>query len=117
MERAEESHGGDMTALMLDYDGPLPQDLIYRIRYLAQTLHWRIGEVRVDKTRRGYHVVVDVKKRLPFAIVVAAQALLGSDVRREIYNLRRAVVWDLLPAFWRARCNVLYGEHEHEVPR
>lgn len=106
-----------MSKLLCDYDGPVPDDLVFRIRHLAKTLHWRIGAVRIDKTRRGHHVVIDVRKRLDFAIVVAAQAVLGSDPHRELHNLKRALVQDVLPAFWRARSNTLFSQHDREGHR
>lgn len=57
----------------------------------------------------GWHVVWRVRPqpRTPME-VVALQAILGSDVRREASNTWRARNWPRMPPFERARWNVLY---------
>lgn len=58
---------------------------------------WRLGRivgatpqwVRYDATRRGFHVVTRWNRNLDPAVIVAMQALLGSDQARESFNLAR----------------------------
>ena len=96
---------------MIDIDGRLPNDLCERIAWACAVLRWPIEAVRVDRTRRGYHVVIGVRRRLAPPVVVAAQAILFSDWRREVFNLLRVSKLDDAPKFWRERWNVLYEAH------
>ena len=66
---------------------------------------------RLDRTRRGWHVVVVLVRRLPAMATVALQAIAGSDWKREAFNFGRARVWSQLPEFWKTRWNVLYHVH------
>lgn len=108
-----------MTDLRIDVDGEIPEDFEYRLRFLGQRMRWYYGDVRYDRTAHGWHVVVPIITRIgvaeqdeiPFPIVVAAQAILGSDWQRESFNLARAVVIDEVSPFWQARSNTLYSEH------
>jgi hypothetical protein len=106
-----------MTDLRLDFDGDIPTDFEYRLRFFGQRMRWYHGDVRYDRTAHGWHVVVPVQLldgtalELPFPIVVAAQAILGSDWKREAFNLARAAQIEDVPDFWRQRANTLYAEH------
>lgn len=100
-----------MPLLYVDIDGALPPDMLERIRWTCAVLQWPVAGVRMDRTRRGWHVVVNVRRRLAPLQIVAAQAVLGSDPRRETFNLQRATAYESLPRFWRARWNVLYDRH------
>ncbi len=92
-----------MTEILLDYDGRLPSRLVERIARIGRLCGWRVEAVSFARSRRGWHVVVLCRKRLvPFA-VVAAQAILGSDVERELFNFVRASVLHVAPRFWRQR--------------
>lgn len=105
-----------MTLLKLDFDGPLPRHLESWVTTCAKLWGWRLVALRIDRTRHGYHVVVGVEgARVPAAVVVAAQAILGSDVKREAFNLMRVGKLAALPPFWRSRWNVLYATHRHGV--
>ena len=100
-----------MTLLYLDYDGELPPDLTWRIVRNCSLWGWPIVGVRIDRTRNGWHVIVGVRRRIEPALIVAAQAILGSHDKREAYNLMRVQSLDRVPRFWRARWNVLYSSH------
>jgi hypothetical protein len=104
-----------MTLLMLDYDGEIPDDFEFRLRYLSRVCQWGLPlEVRLDKTRRGWHGLIQVNRALSYSHTVAAQAILGSHWCREAHNLQRALIPESqLPDFWRARRNVLYSQHDH----
>ena len=51
----------------------------------------KIGEW-VSKSGEGKHVVLQLDKPLPVSQRMLLQAILGSDLKREMYNLKR--VWD-----------------------
>lgn len=71
--------------------------------------------VRIDKTRRGWHVVVQVRRRLSAQRVVMVQALLGSDWKRELFNSARVFRTRHVPPMWRDRWNVLFTRHQRNV--
>lgn len=63
------------------------------------------------RTRRGWHVIVQLNDRLQPAELVALQAVMRSDPRRETLNLCRVLGMRRSPirsAFWRKRWNLLY---------
>ena len=96
-----------MNVLKLDFDCPTPPaDLLERIRALFRWLGGRPAVVGVWRSnKKGWHVLVETRAkwaRDPVA-VVAAQAILGSDPKREMFNLMRAVSLPSRPAFWRGR--------------
>lgn len=96
------------TRIKVDIDGPLPADVGYRVAWVMQTLAVPVAWWSVYRTRRGWHIEVEVKRRWHPWRVIAVQAILGSDWRRETYNLRRVAAWRALPGFARRRWNVLF---------
>lgn len=106
-----------MTLLYLDFDGPLPPKLLPWITQCCKLWRWPLEAVRYDRTKRGWHVIIGVRRRVPFAHVVAAQAIFGSDPKRESFNLMRsqAVRAGRVSSFWARRANVLYGQHSRAV--
>lgn len=100
-----------MSVLKLDFDGSFPRDFDKRLALVARVHRLSVTLVRIDRTRHGYHVVITVRQRLSPWRIVFAQAVLGSDWKREIFNSRRVIAWRTVPAFWRARWNVLYARH------
>lgn len=105
-----------MTHLLLDFDGALPRDLYARVSGSCTRLWgWTVEGMRIDRTRRGWHVVVALRERVAPALVVAAQAILGSDPNREAFNLMRVRRLRTQAAFWRERFNVLYSRHSRGV--
>lgn len=105
-----------MTELKCDYDrATLPREWWTRLRIVMRAHRLTVDLVRVDRTARGWHVVIVVRQRMEFTRVVLVQTLLGSDWKRELFNSRRAVVWRHVPEFWRCRANVLYERHNRNV--
>lgn len=104
-----------MTLLKIDYDRAIPRDFDKRLALMQRVQRLRFVLVRIDKTRRGYHVVIVVRQRLAFWRVVLLQAVMGSDWKRELFNSRRVNAWRALPAFWRERANVLYVRHYRSI--
>lgn len=97
-----------MTILKLDFDGDLPGDVLDRLRFLASVLDTRVVWTQIDRTARGFHVTAKLRRTLPPLAIVAAQASVGSDPKREMYNLARALVVPRMAKFWQSRWNVLY---------
>lgn len=104
-----------MTLLKLDFDGALPRGFVATLTTFAKLWRWPLEAVRYDRTRRGWHVTVGVRKKIPPPLVVAAQAILGSDPKREAFNVMRVQRLDKVSPFWRARWNVLYSSHSRGV--
>lgn len=105
-----------MTELRCDFDSrSLPADWFLRVQALARHQRWRVSSIMLRKSRHGWHVVVACANRLTPVTVIAAQAILGSDWKREVFNLYRAERLGNLPATWRTskRWNALYSTHTH----
>lgn len=75
---------------MCDYDTSRPPAL-RRFWRLARTLGLRAAWVEYNRTRRGWHVLVMWNRILSPAETVAIQSILGSDQRREAFNLSRVL--------------------------
>lgn len=103
-----------MTRIKLDIDGRLGADFDDRLWWVLMTLEWPVDFVSYYRTRRGWHVEVRVRRRVHPWRIVAVQAVLGSDYRREAFNLRRTARWRDLPAVARARWNVLFS-NKHQL--
>jgi hypothetical protein len=104
-----------VTLLKLDIDGPIPRGFFFRLMHCVKLWQCPIETVRYDRTRHGWHVIVAVDVELSNETIVAAQAILGSDPKREAFNLMRCRYLRLQSKFWRARFNVLYKSHSHGV--
>ena len=104
-----------MTLLYLDVDGELPRGIEARITARCRFWRWPLEAIRLDRTRRGWHVIIAVRKRLNAVTIVAAQAILGSDPNREMFNLDRARKLPRVPKEWRSQWNVLYERHHRGV--
>jgi hypothetical protein len=105
------------TVALLDFDSfaayrAFPE----RARFAARTFGIPLAACRCTRrrTRRGWHVVVQVYTRRVVSplFVVALQAILGSDSKRETFNLFRAVRLRQAPRAWQeiGRWNTLYRE-------
>lgn len=108
------------TMLKVDYDvpGAMTKRFAYAvhdtIRDRLAWLAWQLGvEVRSFSTYMshsgGLHAEAVISGDWPPVTVIAMQTILGSDPKRETFNLVRALTLDSAPAFWRKRWNVLYA--------
>ena len=72
----------------------------HRIAFIERHLELSISEVQVHDTNKGYHIYLYFEKEIPDMAIVAIQAILGSDWRRETYNARRVTngtpAWNVL---------------------
>ncbi len=107
------------TTLYLDFDNGAVLDES-RLGFLLETLDEHVRFRAIYKTRRGHHIEIELYGDYPPCSVVAMQAILGSDPRRETFNLLRALQLGSAPKFWRqlGRWNTLYAEKlEREATR
>jgi hypothetical protein len=112
--------------LLLDFDSAEAyRDFPMRARFLARWLglvsdevnyreRWADFRVKRRRTARGWHVVVyypaELVAYVPPLQIVALQALLGSDWKREGFNLVRVLNLKDAPEAWQTRWNVLYTQ-------
>lgn len=122
--------------LYLDFDEPesdAVDELEKRIYNVANMVQIEMELVSILPTRRGFHAIVKAewplklnpgitqdlpivgntyldREELTTMETVCLQLLLGSDPKREAFNLLRAHSIGDAPAFWRDRWNVLYAE-------
>jgi hypothetical protein len=101
--------------LYLDFDSKAAPTIVARITACCRLWQWPVEAIRFDRTRRGWHVIIGVRKKIAPALIVAAQAILGSDPNREAFNVMRVQQLDKVSPFWRKRFNVLYASHSRGV--
>lgn len=106
-----------MTVLKLDYDGARLPRVEMRVAALSVVLRVRVERIHYARTRRGWHVVVVLSRRIAAAHIVAAQAILGSDPMRELFNLARVRSLPRQHPCMRRddNWNVLYSEHHRRI--
>lgn len=104
-----------MTLIYLDVDRRTPPPILAFVTECCRRWGWPLEAVRYDRTRRGWHIIVAVRKRVAPALILAAQAMWGSDPRREMFNLSRVQELRRVAPFWRDRWNVLYDSHSRGV--
>jgi|ERR1700674_2346138 len=101
---------GDSKTLLLDFDMacPVPRlvPFLARLRIIGLRARW----VSYRRTAHGWHVEIGINASLTPSELVAAQAVLGSDLRRETMNLRRAISLRVHKhsRFWRKRWNIFF---------
>jgi hypothetical protein len=78
-----------VTIIKVDYDGRIPHDWQERFGRISRAFNVRILSVLFRRTARGYHVECRITGRVTAVALVAAQAIAGSDWRREAFNLSR----------------------------
>lgn len=102
----------DPRKLMLDFDRNARPNLrpvwaVCRLVGLQPRMY------RLDRTRKGWHVVIWLSFPLTPAEIVAVQACMGSDPRREALNAMRVIAIRrnrIRNRFWSNRWNLLYAE-------
>lgn len=98
------------AVLRLDYDRPRPpRDSYRRIVAALRWLRLRPLALVYRRTVRGWHVKIALARRCAPLVVVALQSILGSDPKRETFNLVRARALPRVPHGWRDRYSVLFG--------
>jgi hypothetical protein len=101
---------GTPKILLIDIDQarPVPRlvPILSRLRVIGLKAKW----ISYRRTRHGWHLEIGINASLKPSETVAAQAVLGSDLRRETMNLRRAISLRVHKhsRFWRKRWNILF---------
>jgi len=73
---------------LCDYDNSRGPTLLHVWR-IARMLDIRPQFVRLDRTRRGWHLIIEWRRRFTPVEIVAIQCVLGSDRQREAFGLAR----------------------------
>ena len=96
--------------ILCDFDQPAPPPTrgIWRVLRIVGV---RPRYIRYDRTRHGWHVVIGLTMSLTGAELIAIQAILGSDYKREALNLMRLISMRVHPAstYWIERSNILFS--------
>ena len=100
----------DEFTIMLDYDRKRTPRLLFLFS-LFRMCKLRTLFVRDDKTKKGWHRTIKLSSPLPRLAIIAIQALLGSDSRREALNLMRVMrtLRGGMSDFQSRRWNILYA--------
>jgi hypothetical protein len=104
-----------MTVLKCDFDGRFPAGICNRLGFIARQNRVRVIDLRIDRTRHGWHLTARLSGRVSPLRLVLMQALCGSDYRRECYNGVRAMRLRGTSPFWRDRFNQLFTNHHRRV--
>lgn len=103
---------------MSDFDtGASPPRYEQRLNHLAHHTGLRPIWQELDRTRHGWHLIVKWNRRLQPAEIIAIQAILGSDYKREIHNLMRAMSGGVRSILGAERWNLLYSSKTAVRPR
>lgn len=97
---------GNRRQLLCDFDRRRAPTL-RRLFALCHTLQIAPRSIRLDRTARGWHMLVELPRAFEPAALVAMQAILGSDHRRERLNLMRVLSRNR-SRFARRRWNILF---------
>lgn len=104
------------TCLKLDIDNALNKHEMKRIATVLEMYSEhtgnKISDIEVFSTRNGFHVYIYLQKLISNASIVALQAILGSDYRRETFNLLR-ITKNPNNQYW----NVLFNKKYRYSPK
>lgn len=92
-----------------DYDYRIPRRYVLMVRAVANICGLKVRWMRIDKTRRGWHVIIHWNIALAPAEQVALQFALGSDRRREALNLMRVLSLARHPSPNKRDWNILFS--------
>lgn len=108
----EIKHGAKENYLYTDFDTGRSAPNLRKIFQRLRLMGLRCKCTRLDRTRHGWHAVFTLREKLTASETIAAQAILGSDPRREGLNFRRAYCIRRFgaPKFWVKRWNLLFAK-------
>ncbi|MFS8083703.1 MAG: hypothetical protein ACMG51_09640 [Ginsengibacter sp.] len=69
-----------------------------------------VGSELFPSNQKGFHRIIEIEEPLQALEIVLVQALCGSDLRRETFNMARVLLLSDAPLFWHSRWNNLYSE-------
>jgi len=73
----------------------LAEDYAWKMYFVSTSLNLKFDSTEVLETKKGfhfYHNVISERPLTPLEIIII-QLALGSDYKREVFNLRRARAW------------------------
>lgn len=102
----------DAHNILCDFDGDSdllggPLRRLASVHTLARYCQAKVVYFRLDKTENGWHAIIRFDRKLPRLAIVACQAILGSDPKREMLNLSRAL--QPMNRFSMFRWNILFA--------
>ena len=70
-------------------------DFAFKMYFVTDVLGVRFTGIKVYETSKGVHIYLDYESKRPLTPleIIIIQLALGSDYKRELYNLRRARAW------------------------
>jgi hypothetical protein len=70
-------------------------DFAFKMYFVTDVLGVSFTGIKVYETSKGIHVYLDAESERPLTPleIIIIQLALGSDYKRELYNLRRARAW------------------------
>jgi hypothetical protein len=70
-------------------------DFAFKMYFVTDVLGVKFTGIKVYETNKGIHVYLDAESERPLTPleIIVIQLALGSDYKRELYNLRRARAW------------------------
>jgi hypothetical protein len=70
-------------------------DFVFKMYFVTDVLGVRFTGIKVYETNKGIHIYLDAESERPLTPleIIVIQLCLGSDYKRELYNLRRARAW------------------------
>ncbi|MCP4902934.1 MAG: hypothetical protein GY906_38720 [bacterium] len=99
--------------LKLDLDVPTLdfEELSERVDWTLSLIRRRATTIGLSESpsRHGWHVRIELNRGVSAMRAVALQAILGSDPKREAFNLARVSDWPQLSPLARLRWNVLFS--------
>lgn len=108
----DEIHSANMVFIDIDRNNIQWINLMSRIRTFRGLLNPEY--FMLQRTNKGWHIVIVFNKRLSPPETIALQSIFGSDLRREALNMARWLgvrdKYNKLPKFWKQRWNLLFKE-------
>ena len=73
----------------------LAEDYSWKMYFISTSLNLVFEDTKVLETKKGFHFYHTVESKRPLTPleIIIIQLALGSDYKREIFNLRRARAW------------------------
>jgi len=73
----------------------MAEDFAWKMYFVSDSLGLRFTDINVYETNKGLHFYLKAESERPLTPleIIIIQLALGSDYKREIFNLRRARAW------------------------
>lgn len=73
----------------------MAEDFAWKMYFVSESLGLRFADISVYETNKGLHFYLKAESERPLTPleIIIIQLALGSDYKREVFNLRRARAW------------------------